>query len=287
VINTPELLTEYRLKIEVEEGIYKWLRRSQFIEKKLAVDNDRDAILIGLTGFVRSVTKHFDPSMRDSAKHVLNLIDNHGDLVHTDYNAETAGIDSLIAKLNSKDYISEVEKLGSASWLVELEKCNTIFKRYVNEAEQELVEKPTVRYRDVRTETDRTLRKVIKRITSLMDINGPEAYRELVSEYNVHVSLYNTQVNEHYGRLHAKMDISNAEIDTVSVQTCTGKLIYVIPVVKVRKADKDETENIIELEFSKDFTVGYKNNINPGTAMLTITGIGKYSGEIITTFNIE
>jgi hypothetical protein len=138
----------------------------------------------------------------------------------------------------------------------------------------------------VRTQTDKALRKIIKRISSLIDINGPEAYSQLVSEFNVHVTLYNTQVNEHYGRLHAKIDISNAEIDTIDAQTYTGKPVFVLPIVKIRKTGKDNTENIIELEFSKDFTVGYKNNVAVGTATLTITGIGKYSGEIVTTFNI-
>jgi hypothetical protein len=287
VINASELLTEYRLAIEKQETIYKWIRRSEFTEKKAAADSNRDSVLIGMTGVVRSATKHFDPFMQDCAKHVLNVIENFGDLANANYNAETAGIDSLITKLNSKDYIAAVEALGLAPWLVELEKYNNIFKEYANEAIQELVEKPSVRYRDVRVETDRALRKIVKRITSLMDINGPDAYQELVNKYNVHVSLYNNQVNERYGRLHATTDISNAEIETIAVQFYTGKPIYVIPAVKVHKTEKDNTENVIELEFSKDFTVGYKNNLTPGTATLTITGIGKYSGEIITTFNIE
>jgi hypothetical protein len=287
IIDAPELITNYQLQLELEKAIYKSIRRSQFTEKKAIADNERDTILTGMTSTVRSATKHFDPSIRDNAKHVLNLIDSHGDLANADYNAETAGIDSLIAKLNGKDYIAAVEALAIMPWLVELEKYNTIFKGYVDEAEQELVEKPSVKYRDARKETDKALRKIVKRVSSLIDINGPEPYRQFISEYNVHVNLYNTQLNEHYGRLHAKMDISNAEITTIPVQPYTGKPIYVIPVVKVRKTERDDTETIIELEFSKDFTVGYKNNVAIGTATLIITGIGKYSGDIITTFNIE
>ena len=287
VINAPDLLSEYRVNLELEESIYKWLRRSEFTEKKAAADNDRDKVLIGMTATVEIATEHVLPVMRDSAKHVFNVIHNFGDLANSGYNAETAGIDSLIAKLKSKDYISAVEILGLMPWLDELEKYNNIFKGYAEEAEQELVEKPTIKYRDVRTQTDKALRKIIRRISSLMDINGPDAYSQLVNEFNVHVTIYNTQVNEHYGRLHAKTDISNAEIDTITAQTYTGKPVYVIPAVKIRKTGKDNTENIIELVFSKDFTIGYKNNVSVGTATLTITGIGKYSGEIITTFNIE
>jgi lactocepin len=93
-------------------------------------------------------------------------------------------------------------------------------------------------------------------------------------------------VHEHRGRLHAKVDISNAEIETIAVQSYTGKPISVIPVIKISKEDKNGKVKIVELAFSKDFTVGYKNNVGIGTATLIITGIGKYSGEIVTTFNI-
>jgi hypothetical protein len=50
--------------------------------------------------------------------------------------------------------------------------------------------------------------------------------------------------------------------------------------------EKDGTEKTIVLEFTKDFTVAYENNVNVGTATLHITGIGKYVGTLTTTFNI-
>ncbi|MDR0604465.1 MAG: DUF6261 family protein [Bacteroidales bacterium] len=285
-IDVSELLTDYELKLALEEHIYKWMRQSEFTEKKAAADYDRDKTLIGITATVKAATKHVIPLMQDYAKHVFVAINNFGNLAKADYNAETAGIDSLLVRLRSKEYIVAVEALGLTPWLDELEKYNNLFKEYANEVEQELVEKPSIKYKDARHDTDKALRKIIKRISSLIDINGPEAYSQFVSEFNVHVNLYNTQLNEHYGRLHAKRDISNAEIDTIPVQTYMGKPVYVIPVVKIRKIEKDNTESIIELEFTKDFTVGYKNNAAAGTATLTIKGIGKYSGEIITTFNI-
>ena len=42
----------------------------------------------------------------------------------------------------------------------------------------------------------------------------------------------------------------------------------------------------IELRKNKDYKVQYKNNINAGTAMMTITGKGQYKGKIVSTFNI-
>ena len=49
----------------------------------------------------------------------------------------------------------------------------------------------------------------------------------------------------------------------------------------------DEGEDIEELlEYGKDFTTSYKNNINAGTAEVTIIGINNYTGKITKKFKI-
>jgi hypothetical protein len=58
----------------------------------------------------------------------------------------------------------------------------------------------------------------------------------------------------------------------------------VTPPTPNRNGSKKRTS--VHVRFSEDFTVSYKNNVAPGTATLTISGIGKYTGEIITTFKI-
>jgi hypothetical protein len=94
-------------------------------------------------------------------------------------------------------------------------------------------------------------------------------------------------VNEHYGRLHVRTDISPAIIDEIPPQAATGLPVYVIPVLHLRLTNSDGMEEVTVLNFSVDFTVAYKNNVLPGTATLIAQGIGKYKGEIVTTFNIR
>ncbi|MBQ7184442.1 MAG: hypothetical protein IJR97_10715, partial [Clostridia bacterium] len=42
----------------------------------------------------------------------------------------------------------------------------------------------------------------------------------------------------------------------------------------------------VTLEKDKDYTVKYENNKQPGTATVTITGKGNYTGTIVKTFMI-
>ena len=71
--------------------------------------------------------------------------------------------------------------------------------------------------------------------------------------------------------------IGNATVNSIEDQVYTG--YAVTPDVTV----KDGNNTLVK---GKDYTVCYKNNTNVGTATVTITGTGNYSGSINKTFNI-
>ena len=77
-------------------------------------------------------------------------------------------------------------------------------------------------------------------------------------------------------------NIENSKIETIAVQSYTGKEIK--PEIVVKIGEKVLTKN-------KDYTISYKNNINVGTATATIIGKENYLGSksisfIIKKFNI-
>jgi hypothetical protein len=286
VIDAPELLAGYNGKVAQEENIFKWIRRSEFTEKKAEADSKRDEVFMGVVGVVRANLRHFDPSIRDNALHVHNLLENYGDLTHAGYDAETAGIDSVVTRLDSEAYSFAVQNLGLAPCVAELANQNSLFKGYVEDTTQEQIDKPDISLQTVRRKTDEALRKITKRVSALIDLNGGDDYAAFAERFNVLTNHYNTLVRERYGRLHAKTDIAPANIAPIAMQPYTGKPVYVIPEVSISKTGKDGDKKIVELVFSEDFLVAYKNNVEPGTATLTIKGIGKYVGELVTTFNI-
>ena len=71
---------------------------------------------------------------------------------------------------------------------------------------------------------------------------------------------------------------SKAEVTGITNKTYTGTAITQSPVVKVGGAT---------LKFGVDYTVSYANNINVGTATMTITGKGNYTGNIKRSFTIS
>ena len=73
-------------------------------------------------------------------------------------------------------------------------------------------------------------------------------------------------------------DISGAAVSFAKAKTYTGKSITQTPVVKLSGKT---------LKSGTDYTVTYKNNKSVGTATVTITGKGAYTGTVTKTFKIN
>ena len=75
----------------------------------------------------------------------------------------------------------------------------------------------------------------------------------------------------------SKIDLSSATVNSIDSQTYTGSSIE--PSVTV-------TLNGKTLKLNEDYTLTYSNNVNVGTATITINGIGNYTGSKKINFNI-
>ena len=74
-------------------------------------------------------------------------------------------------------------------------------------------------------------------------------------------------------------DLKGASVDNIVDKTYTGKEITQSPVV----GDSD----VLILKKNKGYTLSYSNNTDAGTATVTITGKGRYQGELKRTFTIK
>lgn len=73
-------------------------------------------------------------------------------------------------------------------------------------------------------------------------------------------------------------NISNATVASIPAQTYTGKALT--PALSITYGSKT-------LKLNKDYTLAYKNNINPGKATVTITGMGTYTDTLSKSFKIS
>jgi hypothetical protein len=87
---------------------------------------------------------------------------------------------------------------------------------------------------------------------------------------------------KYISRLPTPLDEQHTTVAPIPVQDFTGAPVTPLPKVYFRT--DDET---VELIFSKDFDVTYRNNTDVGEAKLSVHGKGKYTGRYDTTFHIK
>lgn len=102
--------------------------------------------------------------------------------------------------------------------------------------------------------------------TSVVTFNGTSLYAQGIGSTSVNITCGGLAASP-FTVVVQQPSISQAIIDTIADQSYTGYELR--PTIKVRIGSTLLTENI-------DYTVKYENNINIGTAFVTVTGIGRY-----------
>lgn len=108
-----------------------------------------------------------------------------------------------------------------------------------------------------------------------------EAFDKLTREQKLLVNNYETlkEAEDEYKSLASstKTSITKANVDKIADQYYTGKAKE--PSLTITYAGSS-------LKAGEDYEVSYKNNTNIGTATVTVTGKGNYTGEVSETFKI-
>lgn len=112
--------------------------------------------------------------------------------------------------------------------------------------------------------------------TTSTKYTGTFSYWQYASTGSVNGISGNVDMNFYY--VPKDNDISTSVIPPIATQKYTGVPVTPEPAIKV--GDTILTKN-------RDYTLTYSNNIEVGTASVTITGIGKYFGTKTLKFNIE
>ena len=285
-IGAPALITAYSAAVVTEYNTFSWARRSDFTEKKTEADANRDSVFSVLSATVRAGMKHYNPQIKDAALHINNMLEIFGDVIHMNYDAETAAIDGVIMRMRSEEYLSAAQKLSLPPWVDLLEEANNKFKEYVIDTDQEKAVKPKISHKQARKNTDTCLYKVTNWVEAAIVMTGIGAFAQFIEDFNSLVKHYNTVSKEHLGRTHIRTDIAKASIKQIPAQPYVGTPVYVIPMVTIYEILPDGSKKGVELVFNIDFRVTYINNSEPGMASLVVQGIGKYKGKLTTTFDI-
>jgi hypothetical protein len=194
----------YKTALGEEISALDIILKSEYTEKISEQDHRRDSIFRGFADAVKSSLNHFDPEKREAAAKIEVVVEHYGNITNKTYDEETAAIDDLLRELASGDYPSVVNVLRINDWLTQLNIENQKFKDLMTERYEEVSQRPAVRMRTARTETDKALHSIIYRIEALALVNGIDAYEPFIKELNAVLERYKNIQAQEQGRRKAK-----------------------------------------------------------------------------------
>ena len=275
------LFPEFAALLAQEEALVNFMHKSDYTKKIAEADHRVDNTVTGMRALIAAALHHFDPAWQEAAQSLKNRFDAFGDIAKKSYEEETADVNLLIGDLNSPAYAANVALIGMTPWVTELQYAINLFMDLMGQRNVETAGKPQGRLKDVRHEIDRVYHNMTDRIGAAAIMDDTDAYTQFINELNAEITYF----NEHATHRAAKKDLGAGDhcvIEPVATQQYTGKEVTPLSNAWYRR-DGKETE---KLYLGKDFSVTYKNNVNVGTAELTLHGKGAYRGQKTVTFNI-
>jgi hypothetical protein len=264
-----------------EEGaLIDVMKKSDYTAQIADADHRVDRCLVGMNTAINAAMHHFDHEVVEAAQSLHNRFHAFGEIGTKSYEEEVAAVNLLLADLNA-DYAAKVTLVGLTPWVTELTAAEAAFELLLTERYKESSSKPQGRLTDARRAAETVYRSMIAVINAAMYMSdAPTDLSAFIKELNATIDYYNSHTHRH-----ARKDLSVGDhtvVEPIDTQAYTERPITVIPKAYYREEGKET----VQLSLGADFSVTYKNNVNVGTAELTLHGKGAYKGQFTVTFNI-
>jgi hypothetical protein len=200
--------------VDKEDLCYKIIRKSDISAAKEKSDKARDTIIVGIKDAIKSALHHFDDKVKEAAariKIVFDTYDNPQPLIKLPYDAETAAVNNLLQELDGK-YAADVQITGLSQWIGELRARNKEFEELAMAYNEQQAEKPSIRPKEARKNTDKAYQDMVAAVDGLLIIDGETDYADFVTELNTLIKHYNDIIAQHRGRVKSEeLKVKNQE----------------------------------------------------------------------------
>ncbi|MDR3308932.1 MAG: DUF6261 family protein [Tannerella sp.] len=274
----PDELAEFNRLLAIERAVHNFDRKSPFTVRIHENDENTVRDMHGLTHSIKAALYSHDPQVVKSARILDERLQQLGIIYNMHFDEQTATITKLTDDFTGR-LAADATKVGVNLWVTYIMEDNEAIKSLMSKRAAEISNRPSG---DMRFGIRPEIEAVYKRITGIINANivsnGEALCGDFVRQLNVKIAY----VNEHDVHHHNLKNIADAIAAPIPVQTCTGKVI--IPIPELHYAE--EGRPTVELIFTVDFTVTYKDNLNAGDAEIIVHGKGNFKGQKIITFNI-
>jgi hypothetical protein len=276
------LFPEFDEFLDKEGKLVDAQKKNPFTALIVEADNLNDRLILGIRETVSGAMRHYDPDIAAAAVRLNERLKDFGKIEKKSYEEEAGAISILIADFQNPPLANDAATVGIHGWIVQLVISLDNFKNLLAQRNNSIAPNlPKENLKTVRSRIEKVYHRMTARINAAAELDETGMYETFIQQMNAEIRYF----NEHTHRS-SKKDLAEKDhttIENVGAQQYTGKAITPVPVVIYREEGKLPAT----LTFTEDFTITYKNNINPGMAEIIVRGKGRYKGKISTTFLVE
>lgn len=181
---------EFQSVIEKEEDGNKQIRVSEHTQKISQLDKERDDLYSALNFRLEAEERCPVVERKEAAKVLRIIFKNYGNPIKLNLIEETSVINNLVAELKEEKHKNLVKLTGLEEWISFLETANKEFFTLYEQRRDDTAGKITINLKSVRKEADTLFKKIMNRITALVELEPSEELNNLVSKINATIEKY-------------------------------------------------------------------------------------------------
>jgi hypothetical protein len=251
-------------------------KSSQLTEQIDETDKQRDGHFWEILRTSGVASKSSIPANAAAGKALITFLHPYRNIPKEPLMSETSTIDYLKTKFDADPNLpSAASTLQLTEVFANLFDTNTQISTLWNERANEDAKKTGPSPSSLKRNLEKSYNSFCDVVVKTLDLQPSPELENLFSVMN--------EIRIKYVKsLPVRLTEANTSVAPIEIQQYTGAAITPIPDVFLKTDDKT-----VELRFTVDFYVTYRNNIEVGEAKLFVHGKGKYTGKYDTTFHIE
>ncbi len=167
----------------------KQAQKTGYTDRIIAADDQRDNIVTGLLGTLRSMLRFPDAEVADAASKLTVIADKYGaGIARLPQREETAAIINMLQDFRTPEHAPLIEKAGLRSWIDKLDEANRAFDNLYAQRTEKEAEFVTGLTRSQRTAMQAAFNELAQAIEAYAYIHGAEPYKPLAEKINTEVA---------------------------------------------------------------------------------------------------
>jgi hypothetical protein len=199
-----EFVVEYGDALEELDLALERIRKSDETDRIAVLDSEFDTSFTGMSEYVQSCRKHYDPAVQRAAENLGIIFKQYGNLGKQPYRQELASSYNFLQSVRERT--DDVTALNLAPWLDAHEEKAAALATLLDIRTDETAQQSQIRAFDARRRMERVYQLITERIDAIINLRGTEVLGGFYETYNAHATEYKNTLAQHLGRIQKKKE---------------------------------------------------------------------------------